>query len=176
MTTTFFIADTHFGHKNIITFDATKPHRPFKTIEEHDEEIIRRWNKTVGTRDIVFHLGDFCFGRRNLPIAGRLNGDKRLVMGNHDHYPTSEYLKFFTKVFGAVEYKDMILTHIPVHPDQLKTRYKRNIHGHLHTVVVKEWVWHGAYQYEEIDKKYINVSCEQINLTPIAYDTLVKRF
>lgn len=158
MTTDFFIGDTHFGHKNIINFESTKPFRPFKTVEEHDEEIIRRWNSVVGTKHRVWHLGDFCFGKKNLPIAARLNGDKRLVMGNHDRYETSEYLKYFSKLYGAAELYDIVLTHIPVHPDQFQ-RYSLNIHGHLHTHVIP-------------DKRYIGVSAEQVNLTPISLDDI----
>jgi calcineurin-like phosphoesterase family protein len=159
---TFFIGDTHFGHKNIIRFDKIKEHRRFETIEEHDAELVRRWNSVVRPKDIVWHLGDFCFGRKSLEVAGFLNGDKRLVMGNHDRYPTVEYLRYFSKVLGAVEVKGMILTHIPVHVSQLDCgRYTHNIHGHLHTYVLA-------------DERYINVSAEQVNLTPISLDELNK--
>ena len=156
----FFIGDTHFGHKNIIRFDSVIKYRPFSTIGEHDAELVRRWNARVSKNDIVWHLGDFCFGKGSLEIAAQLNGDKRLVMGNHDHYTTADYLKYFFKLFGAVEVKGMILTHIPVHPDQMNQgRYTHNIHGHLHTNVLP-------------DKRYINVSAEQINLTPISMDEI----
>src|SRR4030095_15662587 len=80
MSEVFFISDTHFGHRGIITFSGTKPFRPFATIEEHDAELVRRWNSVVGKKDTMWHLGDFCFGKRNLAIAGELNGNKRLVM------------------------------------------------------------------------------------------------
>lgn len=33
---TFYIADLHLGHKNVLRFD----NRPFSTIEENDEYII----------------------------------------------------------------------------------------------------------------------------------------
>lgn len=162
MTETFFIGDTHFGHKNIIVFDATKVARAFSNIEEHDTELVRRWNGVVSKGDIVWHLGDLALNSRSVAIAGELNGVKRLVMGNHDHYPTAEYLKYFVKVYGAATLKgDIILTHIPVHPMQL-SRFKFNVHGHLHT-----------HQLE--DRRYINVSAEQINLTPISYDELRKK-
>lgn len=158
---TFFIGDTHFGHKGIITFDSTRPYRPFDTIEQHDEELIKRWNSVVRPQDLVWHLGDFCFGSKNISIAGRLNGRKKLVMGNHDTYPTAEYLKYFEKVYGAAGIADdLLLTHIPVHVSQ-STRWKRNIHGHMHTVAI----W---------DPFYFNVSAEQINLTPISIEELKK--
>ena len=50
----FYIADLHFGHKNIIRYD----NRPFKTVEEMDRALIERWNKAVSKNDTVFILGD----------------------------------------------------------------------------------------------------------------------
>ena len=107
----------------------------------------------------MWHLGDFCFGSTNIAIAGRLNGRKKLVMGNHDTYPSADYLKYFEKIYGAVGVgEDFLLTHIPVHESQFE-RWKYNIHGHLHTHVLA-------------DTRYINVSCEQINCTPISIEDI----
>lgn len=159
MSTTFFIGDTHFGHKGIINFESTRPYRPFDTIEQHDEGLIMRWNSVVKKGDLVWHLGDFCFGSKNITIAGRLNGRKKLVMGNHDTYPTAEYLKYFEKIYGAIGIgEDFILTHIPVNENQFE-RWKYNIHGHMHT-------------HSLPDNRYICVSAEQINLTPISLEEL----
>lgn len=162
MNNTFFIADTHFGHKKIIEFE--KAHRPFATIEEHDAELVRRWNAKVSKKDSVWVLGDFCFGRVNLEIAEQLNGTKRLVMGNHDLYPAADYLKYFTRVCGVVEFKGMILSHIPVHSNQF-SRYTHNIHGHLHSKNI--WMTEEPYC---LDHRYINVSAEQIDLAPISFE------
>lgn len=159
---TFFIGDTHFGHKNIIKFEATREFRRFDSIEEHDEELVRRWNNVVRPGDVVWHLGDFAFGRCGLEIAGRLNGDKRLVLGNHDQYGAGEYLKYFSRVVGVRELGDGVLTHIPVHPSQLEYRYKYNIHGHLHTGRVRN----GLVE----DPRYVCVSAEQIGLAPISLE------
>jgi calcineurin-like phosphoesterase family protein len=159
MSHTFFISDLHLGHKKVIEFE--KEHRPFATIEEHNEEIIKRWNNAVTKKDSVWVLGDFCFGKSNLELAARLNGTKRLVLGNHDMYPAADYLKYFTRVCGVVEFDGKILSHIPVHPSQLEKRYTHNIHGHLHSKKLE-------------DNRYINVSAEQCNLTPVAYEELQK--
>ena len=158
MTNTFFIGDLHFGHKNIIKFDGIRDIRHFDTIEEHDAELVRRWNKVIGRKDIVWVLGDFCFGKKNLEIAGQLNGIKKLILGNHDTYQSADYLKYFHKLYGAVEYRGNILTHIPVHTDQFD-RFKFNIHGHLHTNIIN-------------DPRYICVSAEQIGLAPIHEEDL----
>lgn len=76
---TWFTADTHFGHTNIIKYC----NRPFNTIEEMDSEIIFRWNSVVKDGDVVYHLGDFCFGK---PISyiERLNGYLKIIPGSHD--------------------------------------------------------------------------------------------
>lgn len=78
----FFVSDTHFLHENIIKYCK----RPFNSIEEHDNELIRRWNEKVPEDGIVFHLGDVAFGNpeRVNEILKQLNGKIYLVIGNHD--------------------------------------------------------------------------------------------
>lgn len=164
MSEVFFISDTHFGHKGILSFPSTKPFRPFDAIEEHDAELVRRWNSVVGRKDIVWHLGDFCFGLRNLAIAAELNGSKRLIMGNHDMYAADEYLKYFDRILGCCEYKGMVLSHVPVHPSQME-RWYMNVHGHLHTKFVLQ-------ADGNKDMRYYNASCENINLTPVPLDEI----
>ena len=56
-----YIADTHFGHKNIIRFDS----RPFATVDEMEEEMVKRWNIAVEPSDTVYILGDFCWGKED---------------------------------------------------------------------------------------------------------------
>lgn len=80
----FFTSDTHFNHARVIELC----NRPFRDVREMDETMILNWNRVVGENDIVFHLGDFGFGlhdaERIRGIFFRLNGRKRLVIGNHD--------------------------------------------------------------------------------------------
>lgn len=83
----FFTADTHFGHTNLTRAgNAPDKARPFDTVEEHDERLVKQWNTVVGPRDTVYHLGDVCWGTRKdrYAILGRLNGKIHLIRGNHD--------------------------------------------------------------------------------------------
>ena len=50
----FFIADTHFGHSEIMNYE----NRPFSSVEEMDNTIISNWNSVVSDNDKVFVLGD----------------------------------------------------------------------------------------------------------------------
>ena len=84
---TYFTADPHFGHENIIRLCK----RPFATIEEHDAELVARWNARVSRQDTVYVVGDFAYGRSpGTPesVFRRLNGQKHLVIGNHDKKAT----------------------------------------------------------------------------------------
>lgn len=171
MVNTFFISDTHFGHSNILTFNRSdgSPLRLFSSIEEHDEHIIKCWNDKVRPQDKVYHLGDVVINRRCLPILSRLNGHKRLVRGNHDVFRTSEYLHYFEEIYGCRVLDRMIFTHIPIHPDCM-SRFTANVHGHLHSNTIG-----ATSSYWDNDMKYLNVSCEQVDYTPISIDEVRKR-
>ena len=167
MSELFFISDTHFYHHNIITFE--REHRPFDDVKHMHEVLVDNWNRVVGVKDVVWHLGDVCFGKaENLQILNRLNGQKKLVMGNHDRHGVREYLKYFRDVEAAVWWEKCVLTHIPIHPGQ-QYRFRANIHGHLHSKDVMKIVGVGT------DPFYVNVSCEKIGLTPISADVLLRR-
>ncbi len=77
---TWFIADQHYGHKRIIEL----ANRPFASVEEMDESMIANHNRHVAKNDTVWMLGDFAFAD-HMPYLSRLNGNKHLVRGNHDH-------------------------------------------------------------------------------------------
>lgn len=78
----YYIADCHFGHKNILLFD----NRPFGDLAQMEEVMTMLWNATVRKGDTVYILGDFCWGKADewLRIIRQLNGTKVLIIGNHD--------------------------------------------------------------------------------------------
>lgn len=82
---TFFTADTHFNHSNIIKYC----NRPFANKDEMNVEMIKRWNSKVGPYDHVWHVGDFSFSRDGDDgILDQLHGVKHLILGNHDNERT----------------------------------------------------------------------------------------
>ena len=131
------ISDTHWQHYNMIHKFNT---RPFSTVEEMDEALMDNWNSVVKPGDKVYHLGDVTFGNKENYIKNihkKLNGKKRLIVGNHDD------VKFlaphFEKVMLWRMFPDwgLLMTHVPVHPSTLgENRFTGkqmiNVHGHIH--------------------------------------------
>ena len=77
----FFTSDLHLYHANVIRYCA----RPFTSVEEMNEIIVKNWNETVGPDDTVYCLGDFAMAFRPVEtFTARLMGKKYLVPGNHD--------------------------------------------------------------------------------------------
>ena len=170
MSTVFTIADTHFGHKGILNFTTRKHY--VRTIDEHDQLLIDNWNATVKKTDVVYLLGDVAWTRAAAAeCLPWLKGIKYLVGGNHDVW---SWLKHdFNHFYGAKEKhiggKRLILTHIPVHPQELYTPIRRwdyNIHGHLHDNRV-------LAPDGSVDKNYLCVSCEQVAMRPVAIEDLI---
>lgn len=162
MSSTFLISDTHFGHWGVCKFlcgDGSKL-RPWNTPEEMDEALIKNWNEVVKPKDKVYHLGDVVINRRAFKTLERLNGDKVLIKGNHDIFKLSDYTPYFRDIRGYHVMDKCILSHIPVHRSQ-SIRFRNNIHGHLHSNNLD-------------DNWYFNVSVEQINYTPIAWENVRK--
>jgi calcineurin-like phosphoesterase family protein len=55
----------------------------------------------------------------------------------------------------------MILSHCPIHESEIG-RFAKNIHGHVHENTLE-------------DSRYINVSCEAVDYTPVLFDELIQR-
>lgn len=166
----FLISDTHFSHQGVCKFlrnDGTKL-RPWDNYEEMDEVLIKNWNEVVKQDDKVYHLGDVAIRDIGITkIMPRLMGNKRLIRGNHDIFKTKVYQQFFKEIYGVRVLEDMILSHIPLHPGSITTRYKTNVHGHTHANRV-------LLDNGKIDPRYYCVAVEQINYTPIELSVLRK--
>lgn len=179
MTKTWLWSDPHFGHYGITKFKDSKgfPIRPFcSSIEEHDEFLIDQCNSIVSPEDKFYILGDIAMSKRHLKTIKRLNGRKTLIAGNHDIYNTHFYLDAgFDNVRAYKHYpkNGIILSHIPVHTSQLEGRFKMNVHGHLHSNVVKRKLL-GVIPI--VDKRYLSVCVEQTpGYAPVDYDWILEQ-
>lgn len=169
MSRTWVTADPHFGHANICKFtnyDGSKM-RPWDDVTEMDEALIANWNEVVNPEDRVYLLGDVTFTSKNmLEYIPRLKGRICLVPGNHDPTKIRKYVHVFDDVRGYVQRKGWIMSHIPIHPASL-SRWKVNIHGHLHNNVVMLG--------DKPDSRYECVSVEHNNYYPILLDDVLEK-
>jgi len=176
MPSVFLTADTHFGHVNICKFtnyDGSKT-RPWDDVAEMDEEMVKRWNETVGPKDKVYHLGDAVINRKNLAIFDRLNGDKVLIKGNHDIFKLNDYTKYFRDIRAYHVMNGCILSHIPVHKESI-ARFGANIHGHLHANRVMKTKGFWPFKKKVIDPDYYCVSVEHTDYRPILFEDVIKK-
>ena len=172
MSNTFLISDHHFSHPSVCKFlrDDGSKLRPWNEdqVEEMDEFMIESWNSVVGAKDKVYYLGDFCIKRKDIQILSRLKGDKVLVRGNHDIFKMEDYTPFFRDIRGTHKLDNCILSHYPIHPDSIARWALCNIHGHTHYRNVLD-----ADGNEDIH--YFNVSVENINYVPIAFEEIKRQ-
>lgn len=160
MSNIFFIGDLHLGHTNILQFGQ----RPFDDIDTHDLGLMERWNSVVTSmRDIVWVLGDVAMSLEAMRLLVAFNGQKRLILGNHDNFPLAEYQLYFDSIHAFEKrYHGLVLTHIPIHPGELSYRnWEYNVHGHCH---------HPDKAPKE--PQYINVNADVRNLTPVPLDVI----
>ena len=183
---TFFIADPHLGHENIIKFE----NRPFKSVDEMDDELIQRWNKKVGKNDLVYVIGDFIWDNRiNDPVSiiKSLHGQIILIRGNHDRFANKPEVKAALK--GILDYADIpvtlangtqkrcILSHyfIPLYNGY---RYGAiHLHGHSHNTEEsdEERCIIAELQAKGYPIKVYNLGCVYWNFEPVTLDEILKR-
>ncbi len=135
----FVTSDSHFGHFNILKYC----NRPFSSVEEMNETLIKNWNDNVSKNDTVIHLGDFAFRQsENLSkVFNRLNGNIHLLLGNHDNRKSVEEVGFASIKEGLWDYsfmdngikKKVFLCHYPMLSWNARFHGRCHLHGHIHS-------------------------------------------
>jgi calcineurin-like phosphoesterase family protein len=172
MSNIFFISDQHYSHENILTFRNSETDeliRPeFSSAEEMNEVMIENHNEVVGDFDKVYFLGDLGFKINTLAqILSRLRGKKRLILGNHDYSTKKDfmmYFEYFEKIMESRRMGELLFTHRPVLLGENEVRIKANCHGHIHE------------QNIDHDPRYLNISVEQIDYTPVSLDWIIDQY
>lgn len=180
----FFISDLHFSHANCLAFD----NRPFKTIEEHDAEIIKRWNDTVDIDDDVYILGDISWANptKTAELISRLNGNKHLIIGNHDRklLKSKTVRDLFVEIADYKEIqlqggKGIILSHYPIPCFNHHYYGWYHLYGHVHISFEWNMMQRVKYEMEALyDKEcnMYNVGCmvSYMNYTPRTLEEIIE--
>jgi calcineurin-like phosphoesterase family protein len=174
MSSVKFISDLHLGHTNVCRFRTQ-----FSSVDEHDSFIKDSILSSLTKRSKLFLLGDIAFTSEagDWVVNELLNycPNTVIVLGNHCT-DTSErrsnlvkYVQAGIKIHGLTTYKDAWLSHCPIHPQEMRKK-NLNVCGHLHLNNVMR-----IDQEGNLDLRYFNVSCENIDYTPISYNQILER-
>lgn len=167
----WFTSDHHFGHANIIKYE----NRPFHSVGEMNGMMLARWNEKIRPNDLVYHLGDLIFAKRQSidELVPKLNGRKILIRGNHDKGPQkyldAGFIEVVEKKIIDIDGWNVILCHYPYkNASEVVLKYMERrpddhgawlIHGHSH----------GSWK---LLKRMINVSVENWDYYPVHIDTI----
>lgn len=137
---TWITSDTHWGHKNIMSFCPETRARFRNDVAYMNEAMVLEWNAKVQPEDTVYILGDVAFlpAQKAAEYINRCNGIKILVEGNHDRKTLNDHS--FRNCFKEVhKYLDVvydghkcIMFHYPIAEWDQMHRGSLHFHGHLH--------------------------------------------
>ena len=168
----YFTSDLHIGHDKEFIW---KP-RGFSSIEEHDTEILKRWNNIVTPEDTVYILGDLCLGGNEEEwnrIFLNLNGTKQVIAGNHDtENKIDKYIFKYDMIYSGLstiykynKKKRFYLSHYPTIVSNYEDKaFFWNLSGHTHS--------RNIFQYGEWC--IYNVALDAHNCTPVSIEQIIK--
>lgn len=138
----YFTSDIHFGHANILHKFQPNRKELGTNIDEMNDEIVRRWNATVGPHDEVYNLGDLAFYKHPenvLPLLRRLNGRKYFIFGNHDQVVQKNREAFKEVFVWMKDYYELrhdgefvVMSHFPMAIWNRMHHGAWHLHGHCH--------------------------------------------
>jgi len=195
----YFVSDYHFFHRNIYEYEPIRKQFDGEMLS-FEKEMIRRYNQEVKENDVVYFVGDiFCgfnqfrkaFNATKLEreyakaILDRMNGEKILIRGNHDHKSDNWYKELgFKEVEFIVEMDNFLICHYP-----LCKKYWNNPY-------IKEYekeMWKDFIEYFENNPekicihghthsrdsgclKHFNVSVDVNNFKPVSLEHIKNHF
>lgn len=149
----FFTSDEHYNHKNIIKYC----NRPFNSIEEMNEVIIKKHNEVVNKKDRVIHAGDFCF-EFPMNYIKRLNGEHTFIRGCHDNWMSKWYRDIWQK---TIDDNHIVVCHYSMRVWPRSHYNSWQLYGHSHSGL------------EPVGKQW-DISVDNNNFYPVSYEQIVQ--
>lgn len=184
----FFTSDLHFNHQSVISkFE----HRPFKTVEEMNQELVRRWNNKVEKGDLVYVLGDMFWKGDSGFIQNTLkslNGQIILIKGNHDRWLHNSGNK---KLLAGVKDYDEINVNLKDGTQRrcvLSHYFMPFYNGHFYNAILLHGHSHVSSEADEERKvaaylnsngypnEIYNVGCMYFDYAPATLDEIIEKY
>ena len=165
----FFSSDPHYSHRNVIEYC----NRPYTSIDGMNEALISNFNAKVGNDDVTYFLGDmfFCNLGHAKEIMSRLNGRKKLILGNHDKLIRKE--KSLADMFEvilpdlyteSIDGIQVVMSHYPLLSWHKMARGAFMLHGHVHSPINNDG-----------KLRRFDVGVDGNNYKPISWDEIKKQ-
>lgn len=170
----YFTSDWHFFHNKSFIYEP----RGFSSVEEMNETIIKNHNNIVKEDDIIYCLGDCMLNdnQKGMECINRLNGHKKIILGNHDTNARIELYKTLPNI-EVLGYADIIkyngyhfyFSHYPT----ITSNYDENqplkqiilsLHGHTHD----------CRKFYQDNPTMYNVALDAHNNTPVSIDQIIE--
>ena len=158
----YYISDLHLFHENAIHFDQ----RPFESVQQMHDTILKNWNDRVMNGDYVYILGDVSMRGKNedlIAFVARLKGRKVLIRGNHDDVSDYRYQQLFAEICDYKEIHDsvgkekygLVLSHYPIFSWKNMGRGKILLYGHTHVSAEDQFYQQCLKQMKENDCRHV---------------------
>lgn len=166
----YYTSDLHFGYADIIKNEK----RPFKTVEEMNESLIKNFNEVLSKDDILFILGDVAWhGYNPCTELKKIHGKKVLIKGNHDEalLKHKSFRECFIDIRSTELFRDgnkkIFLSHYPM--AEWDGYYKGIYHfyGHVHNSDM------GAGYLMKLYPTAVNVGVDCNNFYPKTAEQLI---
>lgn len=183
---TWFTADCHFYHANIIIYCNRPWMKPedlddrgkwksdeikWKRTKEMNDAMIERWNAVVAPKDNVYIAGDFLYSNDQQKvdkIVGSLHGNKFLVTGDHDSNETKKCRRFkWVKELVAsikIEGQPIILSHWSFNVWGKSHYGSYNLYGHSHGRLA-----------EDLNKLSFDIGVDSWDYMPVSFDQVKEK-
>lgn len=127
---TYICSDTHLFHKNILEFEPIRKSQMLRDgFDNHEEWVIHKWNQEVSENDDVLFLGDFAF-KEVANVSKRLNGNKTIILGNHDDKPFKQkWVDGRWAIVNGVYFKSPKMLTVSIHKDPMLSGLVMDILG-----------------------------------------------
>lgn len=162
----WFTSDLHLNHRDMVEpKEEGRTYRDFANLDEMNDCLITLHNESVKPGDSVYNLGDVTFQPATSEhLVSKLQGKKRLCLGNHDKINSRTYLQnyFFEIGLWFIFNEGFICTHIPLRVKELRQGSLLSVHGHNH-------------RGREESPQYMNLCVENWGYKPVHFDEILKR-
>lgn len=167
----YFTSDLHLGHNKDFLYKV----RGFNSIEEHDETIVKNINSIVSDEDELYILGDLILNNqeKGLKLLKQINGQKTVILGNHD---TSHKIELYKSLGIRCVYAEFVKYHkyrfiLSHYPMKLFINWDRPVKdnlwclcGHMHT----------SDKFIDMDTGSYHVELDAHNNKPISIEEVIE--